>query len=261
MRSMWKGSLSFGLVNIPVEMYVAGREREFKFVLLHEVDYSPIRYARICKEEDKEVSWSHVVKGYETEEGNYIILTEEELKKASKERTDIIDIKQFTDEGEVDPIYFDKPYYLQPLKGAYKAYALLMSALKKSKKVGIATYVIHSREHLGVIRVHENLLVLNQLRFANELADIKEFKIPKDASVPQKEVDMAIKLIDQMNDSFNPNQFKDSYTEAVRKIINQKESGKKVKKAPSTEIKKAKVYDLMSALKKSLDKKAKKKQA
>src|SRR5688572_13388944 len=134
MRSMWRGSLSFGLVNIPIEMYLATREREFKFVLLHDADYSQIRYVRICKEEEKEVSWDHIVRGYESEKRQVVVMSDADHKKVALERTESIDIKQFVDENEIDSIYFEKPYYLQPQKGAGKAYALLVAALKKSKK-------------------------------------------------------------------------------------------------------------------------------
>lgn len=257
MRSMWKGSLSFGLVSIPVEMYVASRDREFKFVLLHDADHSQIRYARICKDEEKEVPWNHVVKGYESEKGEFIVMADEDFQKASKERTEFIEINEFANENEIDSIFFEKPYYLEPQRGATKAYALLVATLKKSGKVGIATYVIHNRAHVGVVKVYGNMLVLNQLRFASEIVAAKELKLPKVAQVSAKELTMAMQLIDSMTTKFKPEKYKDTYTQELKKIIQNKARGKKVIKKP-TKVREAKVIDLMSALKASLTEKRKK---
>lgn len=260
MRSMWKGMISFGLVNIPAEMYVAAREREFKFVLLHDDDHSPIRYARMCKEENKEVPWSHVVRGYESEKGKFVIMSEEDFKQASRERTDSIDIKQFVFEEEVDSIYFEKPYYLEPQKGAAKAYALLVSALKKSKKAGIATYVIHNREHLGLIKAHGDMLVLNQLRYKSEIVATNDLNIPKSSRQSAEEMAMALKLVEHMTSAFKPERYKDAYSDELRKIIAKKAKGQKITVTKKRE-QKAKVIDLMSALKASLDEKKTKKRA
>ncbi len=254
---MWKGALSFGLVSIPVEMYRASRERELKFVLMHDSDHSLIRYARICKEEEKEVPWNHVVKAYESEKGKFIIMADDDFSKASQERSETIDIKQFADENEIDSIYFEKPYYLEPQRGASKAYALLVATLKKSNKVGIATYVIHNRAHLGLIKVYEDMLVLNQMRYETEIVKVSELKIPKNAA-SAKEMNMALELIKTMTAAFKPRQFKDTYNQELKKIIQTKVKGRKVeletpKKAPN-----AKVYDIMSALKASLEEKTRK---
>jgi DNA end-binding protein Ku len=251
MRSMWKGSLSFGLVNIPVEMYVASRERELKFVLLHDADHSPIRYARICKEEGKEVPWSHVVRGYESEKGKFVVMSDEDFKKATQARTSSIEIEQFVNLEEVDSLYFEKPYYLEPQRGASKPYALLVEALKKSQKAAVAKYVIHNREHLCLIKASGSLLILNQLRFDNEILESKELKIPK-GKVAQKELDMALELIRQMTKKFNVAQFKDTYVDILKKIIKRKDRGQKITIAKSANIDKVKVYDIMSALKASL---------
>lgn len=257
MRSMWKGSLSFGLVNIPIEMYLASREREFKFALLHDVDFSPIHYARICKEEEKEVAWSHVVKGYETEKGKYIVMSDEDFAKANLARSDSIDIKQFADAEEIDSIYFEKPYYLEPQRGASKAYTLFRTALKKSNKVGIGTYVIHNRAHLGVIKAHDDVLVLNQLRFDSEIIKASELKIPK-AKIGTKEIDMALELVNSMSSHFAPEKYKDTYSAELRKVIQRKSKGQKIAIAPQKRVREAKVYDLISALKASLEEKSKK---
>lgn len=198
---MWQGSLNFGLVNIPIEMYRASREHQFKFVLLHDTDFSPIRYARICKEEEKEVPWSHVVKGYESDKGEFIIMSDEDFAKASQTRSESIDITQFVNADEIDAIYFEKPYYLEPKKGATKAYVLFVTALKQSNKVGIATYVIHNRAHLGAIRVYDDMLMLNQLRYQDEIINADELKVPK-AKMVAKEVEMALQLVDSMSAEF-----------------------------------------------------------
>lgn len=256
-HSMWKGSLSFGLVNIPVEMRQASRGHEFKFILLHDADYSPIRYARICREGNHEVPWEHIVKGYESEKGKFIVMSDDDFEKASTKRTDSIDIKQFVDEDEIDPIYFEKPYYLEPQKGASKAYALLVAALKKSKKVGIGIYVLHQRQHLGLIKAQGNLLVLIQLRYENEIIDASNLKIPKSAALAT-EVLMAVKLIENMSAAFLPEKYKDSYTEEMRKIIKRKAKGEKIVIAPKKQQAVAKVYDLMSALKASIKEKSQK---
>lgn len=249
MRSMWKGALSFGLVSIPIEMYLASKEREFKFVLLHDKDFSPIRYARICKEEEKEVPWNHVVKGFETEKGNFTIMASEDFKKAGQERSETIDIQLFAHEDEVDTIYFEKPYYLEPQRGASKAYALLVAALKKSKKVGIATYVLHDRAHLGLIKTQGDILILNQMRYSSEIVKANSLKIPK-GSLSAKEVSMALELVESMTDAFKAEHFKDTYAQQLKKIMQGK--SKKVAVAASKKQPSAKVYDIMSALKASL---------
>lgn len=260
MRSMWKGSLCFGLVNIPIEMYRASRERDFKFVLLHDADHSLIRYARICKEEEKEVPWNHVVKGYESEKGQFIVMSDEDFERANQARSESIDIQQFTNADEIDSIFFEKPYYLEPQRGATKAYALFVAALKKSNKVGIATYVIHNRAHLGLVRVYHDLLVLNQLRYNDEIVQTKELKIPKSKTIA-KEVDMALKLVESMSGVFKPEQYKDTYVLEMKKTIQRKSKGEKVVLAPKKRVREAHVFDIMSALKASLDEKKTRKRA
>jgi DNA end-binding protein Ku len=178
MHSIWKGSLSFGLVNIPVKMYTASQDREFKFTLLHKKDMSEIRYARICKTEQKEIPWEEIVKGYELEKGNYVIFDESDFEKINLKKTKTIDIVGFTNENEIDSIYFMKPFFLEPDKGADKTYALLREGLLKSKKVGIAKYVIHNREHIAVLKPYHNGLIINQLRYNDELIKFKEFHLP-----------------------------------------------------------------------------------
>jgi DNA end-binding protein Ku len=258
MRALWKGSLSFGLVNIPVEMHSASRTNEVKFKLLHQKDGSEIRYARICKHEDKEVPWDQIVKGYENAAGKYIILTEDEIKKAMLAKSKAIEIVEFTKPEEIDPILYEKPYVLTPQKGAEKAYVLLLEALKKSKKVGIANFTMHSREHIGAVISHDDFIFIMQLRYKNELISLKEIKAPDVHKVSPKEMDIALQLINHMEAPFKIQKFEDPYTKQIQAIIKQKEKGKKAVIKSAAPAPSKKVHDIMSLLKASLDEKGKK---
>lgn len=251
MRSIWKGSLSFGLVNIPVSMYTASHEKEISFVLLHKKDHSEIRYARICKKEDKEVPWSEIVKGYEYEDGNFVVFDEKDFEKANLKKTKTIEIINFIKESDVDSIYYVKPYFLEPDKNADRAYGLLREALKKSKKVGLAKYVLRNKEHLAVVKVHENVIVLNELRYQNELVRAEDLKIPEAGISSAKEIDMAMQLIDQLTTAFKPQAYKDTYTEELKQIIKEKSKGRPVRPI-SEEPKPTKIHDIMSLLQASL---------
>src|SRR5690349_8275629 len=160
MHPIWSGVLSFGLINIPIKVYSGTAGVNIEFNLLHKTDYSPIRYAKVCRKEGKEVTQADIVKGYEYRDGDYVVLTNEDLKDLNMDRSQAIDVLGFVKESEIDSIYFEKPYYLEPDKGAGKAYAILRESLKKSKKVGVAKFVIHTREHLGIIKPHEKIIVL-----------------------------------------------------------------------------------------------------
>jgi DNA end-binding protein Ku len=255
---MWKGSISFGLVNIPVKMYTASQEKEISFKLLHKKDLSEIRYARICKTEGKEVPWEDIVKGYEVEDGEFVVLDDKDFEKINVKKTKTIEIINFVEEDEIDTVYYVKPYYLEPEKNGSKAYALLTEALKKSKKVALAQYVIRNHEHIGVLKFHDNMIVLNELRYATELLEVKELKIPEDIKLSTKEISMAVQLIDQLTDSFAPKKYKDTYTEEVKQVIKQKAKGKKIH--PKTEETPShKIHDIMTLLQQSLEKKPSKK--
>ncbi len=257
MRSIWRGALSFGLIHIPVRLYSASRGRELKFKLLHKQDLSEIRYARICKADGKEIPWEDIVKGYEYEDGDYVVLTEEDFQKADPKKTRSIEIIDFTKEDQIDTIYYDTPYYLEPEKGSVKAYVLLYEALKRSKKVAVGHFVFRHHEHLGVIRVHDNLLVLHQLRYESEILSHKELNIPK-PSIPKNELDMALKLIDELTKPFKPADYSDTYTDALKAIIKKKAKGERitVKKMPVE--KAGKVHDILGLLKTSLEQRKKK---
>lgn len=253
MRSIWKGAINFGLVNIPVRMYSASQEKELKFVLLHKKDLSEIRYARICKNEDKEVPWDEIVKGYEYQKGDFVVMNDEDFEKADLIRTKSIEIMDFIVESEIDSIYYTKPYFLEPEKGADNAYALLRDALTKSKKVAIAKYVLRNREHIAVIKSLDNVLVLNQMRYNNELTIPTDLKLPAMKKNSTKEMDIALQLIDQLTVTFNPENYHDTYTEEMKKIIDKKSKGQKIH-PKGQEPKASKVQDIMSLLKESLEK-------
>lgn len=256
MRAIWKGALSFGLIHIPVRLYSASRSRELKFKMLHKHDLSEIRYARVCKADGKEVPWEDVVKGYEVKDGDYVVLTEADFEKADIKKTRTIEILDFTKEDQIDTIYYATPYYLEPEKGAGKAYALLLEALKRSKKVAVGRFVFHHHEHLGVVRVHENHLILHQLRYQTEILSPKDLNIPQ-VKVAKNELDIALKLIDELTKPFKPSQYSDTYTDDVKALIKKKAKGQRVTIKKEPRAPSAKAQDIMHLLKASLKKKRK----
>ena len=221
--------------------------------MLHKKDLSPIRYARICRADGKEIPYEDIVKGYEYRKGDFVVLTDDDFKKANVEKTKAIEIQEFTKESEIDPIYFEKPYYLEPEKGAEKAYALLRESLKKSKKVGIAKFVLRNRERLAAIKPSGDVLVLEQMRFEEEVRKPEDLDLPDAKKAGTKEVTMALALIEQLTEHFKPNQYKDTYTDELKKVIDAKAKGKPIK-ANGKERKPTEVSDLMAVLKKSLEK-------
>jgi DNA end-binding protein Ku len=253
MRSFWKGTISFGLINIPVSLHSASREHELKFKLLHKKDLSEIRYARICKTEDKEVPYEQIVKAVE-KNGRYVVMSEDDFKKAEVEKSSAIEIVSFCKEAEIDTIYFEKPYFLMPEKDGAKAYFLLHQALNQTKKVAVAHYTIRNRNHVAVIKGFGPALVLNQLRFYDEIVPVEELELDTKIKTSPKEVQMATMLIEQLEGKFDAEQFQDLYARELKKTISQKAKTAKAKpkeKAEST----AKVYDMMALLKASLEKK------
>jgi DNA end-binding protein Ku len=197
MRSIWSGSLSFGLVNIPIKLYVATEEKTIDLDMLHKKDLSPIRYAKVCRAEEKEVPYEEITKGFEVDKDDYVIVTPDEMKKANVKKTNSIEIMQFVNEEEIDSMYFEKPYYLEPVKGAEKSYALLIEALKKSKEVGIARFVLRTRERVAIIKPRANALVLDQMRYFQDIRDTKELNLPEDVGLKDREISMAVAFIEQ----------------------------------------------------------------
>lgn len=253
MRAIWTGSLSFGLVNIPIKLYSGSDYRSsIDLTMLHEKDNSPIRYAKVCRAEGNEVPYEEIVKGYEYRDGDYIILTEEDFERANPRKTKTIDIMQFSEEEEIDSRYFEKPYYLEPNKGAEKPYALLREALKRSQKVAVATFVLRKREHLAVVKPDGDALVLNQLRYAEELRSYEPLNLPSAETADDRQVDMALQLIDQLSQSFEPEQFKDTYTQELHQVIEEKAQGEETVPAAAEEPEDVRSRDLMEALRGSL---------
>ena len=254
-RAIWKGSISFGLVNIPIALYPATRREELKFRLLRKTDLSPVNYKRVAEKDGKEVPWDQIVKGYEYEKGKYVVLQDEDFQRVDIEATQTVDIQDFVELDEIDPIFFYKPYYLEPQKGGDKAYALLRDALKDSKKVGVAKVVIKTREYLASVKPEDGALVLELMHFADELADTSKLHILKKVEVGKREMDMAKALIGSMSTKWNPEKYHDDYREALMEVIEEKveAGGKEIEEKPRQARKPTKVIDLVSVLQKSLE--------
>jgi DNA end-binding protein Ku len=253
MAAIWKGSLAFGLVNIPVELRTAVRADHISFRLLHEEDLSPVRYERVCQADGETVPWSEIVKGYEYEKGKFVVLTDQDFKTAALESSKTIDILDFVQQDEIDPRYFETPYYLVPSKGAEKSYALLREAIRSSGVVGIGKIIIRQTQHLAGIKVLGDSLVLEIMRFANELVDPKEYSFPKAEEVRPQELKMAEQLIENLAEPFDPSRYTDDYRANLMKVIKAKMRGKKPKLEEPVEEIDSGVLDLMSRLKASLE--------
>jgi DNA end-binding protein Ku len=255
MKSIWTGSLSFGLVNIPVNLYGASEERTLSFKLIDKHGNCPISYVRVCRSTHKEVPYADIVKGYEYQKGDYVVLDEADFKKASPKKTELIDIVQFSDEADIDPIYFEKPYYIEPERKAVKAYALLRDALRKTKKVAIAKFVLREKEHVAAIVPENDILILHQLRYSDEIKKDDAITVPKGASYKEEELHVALSLVKQLDKKFDPKKFHDTYTQVLEDIIKAKAKGKTIKIAKEKEpVVTTDMKDLMKLLKQSLDK-------
>jgi DNA end-binding protein Ku len=252
-RSIWRGAISFGLVNVPVKLYSAVSKKTVRFNQLHEKDNSRIQMKRWCAEEDAEVPYEEIVKGYEISPDKYVVITPEELEALDPKKTRTIDIEDFVDLDEIDPLYYEHPYYLVPDTGAAKPYKLLLSALQKSNKVAIARVVIRSKEYLTAIRPADGVLTMETMLFADELVPTSELdELPdEDVKATEREVQMAMQLIESLTTGFEPEKYHDSYREAVLDLIERKAEGEEITiEAPPEEP--AKVPDLMAALEASL---------
>jgi DNA end-binding protein Ku len=253
-RSIWKGSIAFGLVNIPVELYTATRDHRPKFRLLHAKDEEPVKYERVCQKEGKPVAWEDLVKGYEYAKGQFVVLTKDDFKTAALEKTRTIDILDFVDPKEVDERYFETPYYLQAGKGSERAYVLLREAIRESEKIGIAKMILRDAQHLAAVEAIGDALVLTMMRFSDELVDLKEFNFPKKADVRPAEMKMAQQLIGNLVSDWKPDKYTDEYKENLLRVINAKVKGKKPKLIDEDRTpKQAEVVDLMARLRASLE--------
>jgi DNA end-binding protein Ku len=253
MASIWKGSLTFGLVNIPVELKTAIRPDHISFRLLHQEDLSPVKYERVCQADGEAVPWSEIVKGYEYDKGKFVVLTDEDFKTAALESSKTIDILDFVKEEEIDPRYFEIPYYLVPAKGGEKPYALLREAIRNSQSVGVGKIIIRQTQHLAGVKVVGDALVLEIMRFANELVDAREFSFPSRDAVRPQELRMAEQLVENLAEPFDPSRYTDDYRANLMKVIKAKMKGKKAKLEEPEETRDSGVLDLMSRLRASLE--------
>ncbi len=253
---MWKGSIAFGLVNIPIELYSAVRDHRPKFRLLHAKDESPVQYERVCQSEGKPVAWEDLVKGYEYDKGQFVVLTKDDFKTAAIEKTKTIDILDFVDPKEIDERYFETPYYLQPGKGADRAYALLRDAMKETGRVGIAKIILRDAQHLASVEAHGDAIVLTMMRFADELADLGDFRFPRATDIRPAERKMAEQLIENLSAEWNPEKYTDEYRDNLLKIIHGKLKGKKPRLTERETPQSADVVDLMARLRASLESRA-----
>lgn len=251
MRPLWTGTIGFGLVSIPVKLYSATEESELDLDMLDARDHSRIRFVRVNESTGKEVPWERIVRGYDLE-GRYVVLDDKDIKSAAVEKSDVIMIHDFVKEDEVEGKYFEKPYYLEPDKGGSRSYALLREALRKSGRVGVASFVMRTKEHPAVLQCDGDVLLLNQLRYAQELRPLEGLKLPAREKVSPGELKLALQLIDQGAGSFEIGRYKDEFSAALMKLIRAKGRGKAPRSTPMRVVHKKPSEDLMEVLKASL---------
>lgn len=258
MRAIWTGAIGFGLVNIPVKIYSATEDSGISLDMLDKKDHAKIRFKRVNENTGKEVQWENIVKAYDFE-GKYVVLSEDDFKKASPEKTKILEITQFVKQEEVDSMYYEAPYYLEPQKSGEKAYALLREALKKTGMVGLGTFVLRSKQLLGIIKPHEDVVVLNRIRFAQEIREFSDLNLPTAKGVHLKpaEVKMAEELIKQLSAPFEIEEYRDTYSDELMKLIEAKAKGKKVT-APKMKVVHHQSDDIVAQLKQSISMRRKK---
>jgi DNA end-binding protein Ku len=256
MRPIWKGAISFGLVNIPITLYPATRREELRFHFLRKKDLSPINNKRVAEADGKEVAWEDIVRGYQYEKGKFVVLSDDDFGRVDVEATQTVDIQEFVELDEINPMFFSKPYYMEPAKGGDKAYTLLREVLSDTSKVGIAKVVIKTREHLAAVKAQGHALVLELMHFSEEIIDAEEeLHVPGATKLGKKEADMAKRLVESMTGQWKPEKYKDDYKEALLDVIEEKVAagGKEVAKPRKTKgAKPTNVIDLVSVLQKSI---------
>jgi DNA end-binding protein Ku len=252
MRAIWKGSISFGLVYIPIAVYPATREEKLSFRQLRATDLSPIKYKKVAEADQKEVPAAEIVKGFEYERGNFVIMKDEDFAKVKIESTHSIDITDFVEIEQVDPKFFYKPYFLEPQKGGEKAYALLHKALAGTGKIGIAKVVISNREHLASVKPDGLFLVLELMHFASEILKPEALNNGANGKITDKELQMAQTLIDSMTAPWEPEKYRDEYRDAVLELIEQKAQHKEIADKPAAPVRSTNVVDLVKVLQESL---------
>jgi DNA end-binding protein Ku len=250
MRAIWSGTIGFGLVNIPIKLYSATQDSRLDLDMLDKKNHAHIKFQRVNEETGKEVPWEQIVKGYLYND-EYVILDDKDFQDASPEKSKIITIESFVNQTEIDDIYFENPYYIEPQKAGAKAYELLLKTLEKTGKAGVGRFVLRTSEHLVVIRPRENYLLLQQLRFEQEIRSPEELEFPKNVKINKKELDMAVQLVEQYTTEFDISAFKDEYHDQLMKIIKAKASGKR-KPTKKLTVAHTKSTDLFSQLKASL---------
>jgi DNA end-binding protein Ku len=258
MRPIWTGSINFGLVNIPVKLYSAVQSSSLDLDMLDSKDHSNIRFKRVNENTGKEVPYKDIVKGYKVED-DYVVLEDKDFEAADAEKTGTIDILNFVNESEIDSIYYEQPYFLEPAKGAMKAYALLRDSLQASAKVGVSLFVLRKKESLAILKPYNKVVVLNRIRFMQEIRETEDLNLPEFTKSKTKELEMADKLIDQLTEEFDISAYKDTYTDKLLKIIEDKSKGKRPKTVKMKQGVSRKKDDLMSMLKASLEEKKKNK--
>jgi len=250
MRAIWTGAIGFGLVNIPIKLFSATQDSRLDFDMLDRKDHAKIKYQRVNENTGKEVDWDHIVKGYLLND-QYIILEDTDFEEASPEKTKMINIQSFVKEKDVDSMYFETPYYIEPQKGGQKAYHLLVKALSKAEMVGLATFVMRAGENLCMIRAKDNMLVLNKLRFEEEIRSPEDLEIPNNIKLTKAEMDMALELVKHHSTTFNVENYKDEYKGELLKIIKERAKGKRPK-VRKMKVKATRTNDLLEQLKASL---------
>lgn len=251
-RAIWKGAINFGLVHIPVSLWKATRPQDIRFHMLHEKDMAPVKQKRVCSVEQKEVDYDEIVKGYEVSKGEFVAIEPEELEALEPENSHSIDIEDFVELAEVDPVYYETAYYLSPDKGAAKPYSLLVTAMEESGKAAIARFVLRTKQHLVLMRPMDNAIGMSTLYYADEVMAVDDVPaIPKGQKITKQELQMATRLIESMSRDFEPENYEDTYRERVVEMLEKKAKGKKISVARHKE-EPARVIDLMSALQASL---------
>ncbi|MGQ0539111.1 MAG: non-homologous end joining protein Ku [Gemmatimonadaceae bacterium] len=253
MAAIWKGSISFGLVSVPIELRQAVRSDHISFRLLHGKDNTPVRYQRVREDNEKEVPWKEVVKGYEYEKGEFVILTDKDFEAAALKKSDALDIEAFVDADEIDPRFFETPYFALPTKAGTKAYTVLREAMRQSNVVAIGRIILRQKQHLAGLHVTGDSLVVEIMRFANEIVPASEYDFPAADTAKAAEIDMGVKLVASLHTSFEPEQYTDQYRANLLRIIEAKSTGKKAtlpeaREAPGG----GRVLDLMAKLEASL---------
>ncbi len=257
MRPIWTGAIGFGLVNIPIKLYSATESSTLDLDMLDKKDHTHIKFMRVNEKTQKEVKWDNIVKGFKLPNDEYVVLSEEDFQQANAKKTKTIEITEFVNEAEIESIYYETPYYLEPDKSGARAYALLREALLKTKKAGVATFVMRNKEGLAILRANEKVIILNRIRFEEEIRDTTGLTLPAKTAIKANELKMAVSLISQLSGKFDIKKYKDTYSADLMKLIHAKAKGKTIKH-PKLKVVHGKTTDIMEQLKASLKTKTRK---